>query len=128
MKLMSSIAAFLLYCALSTAADAAALKLVGNWRLHVSCRDFTQINTVSVSEATGERVLGTTNVEDGFGKIVGGSFDGENVKFINKYKWNGRTYTETWRGKLSRNGSYLSGAFSTNNTDAGGCRFRGSRL
>jgi hypothetical protein len=121
-------AILLIGAALASSADASDWTLVGSWRLDVSCKGFAQVNTLVVSEASLTRVLGTTNVNDGYGKIVAGKFDGQNFVLTNKYKWNGRSYTEEWKGSLSRGGKYLRGRFSTDNEQAGGCSFKGPRV
>lgn len=109
-------------------AASAPWELTGTWRLAVKCKDFNQTNNVTIGKATATKVMGTTNVDDGFGKIVSGHFDGVSFVFTNRYKWNGHNYSEAWTGKLSRSGNYMSGAFTTNNTDAGGCSFKGPRV
>lgn len=102
--------------------------LVGSWRLNVTCKNFEQVNTVTIGRADGRKVTGTTNVGDAFGKIGAGAFDGVNFEFSNKYRFEGRTYTEIWKGSLSRNGKFMRGAFTTNHAAAGGCRFSGPRV
>jgi len=111
-----------------SAAQAADWDFTGNWQMKVSCKGFKQVNTLRISRADMKKVTGTTNVGEGFGKIVSGQFDGEHVVFINEYRWEGRKYSETWKGKLSRNGNYLRGRFDSTNKDSGGCSFSGPRL
>ena len=106
-------------------ATAAEGELAGSWRVDVTCRDFKQVNNVTIGQADMSKVLGTTNVGDGFGKIVAGQFDGKNFVFLNEYSFEGRTYTETWRGSLNNGGRSLRGKFETTHTAAGGCTFRG---
>jgi hypothetical protein len=118
-------AAILLTTGLSGAAE---WELKGSWRLNVTCRDFSQVNNVTIGRADRSKVLGTTNVDNGFGKIVDGAFDGKNFVFTNKYSYDGRSYTEIWRGSLSNNGRSMRGKFETNNTEAGGCSYRGRRV
>lgn len=103
-------------------------ELSGSWRVNVTCRDYTQINNLTIGRADQSRVTGTTNVNDGYGKIEGGAFDGKNFTFTNKYRYDGRTYTEVWTGSLSNGGNSLRGKFKTNNTAAGGCSYRGTRV
>lgn len=107
-------------------AAAAEWELEGSWRLNVTCRNFSQVNNVTIGRADESKVLGTTNVDNGFGKIVGGAFDGKNFVFTNKYKYDGRNYTETWRGSLSSGGRSMRGKFESNSA-AGGCSFRGNK-
>lgn len=120
--------ALLSVAAAGTPAMAADWELAGSWRLNVDCRNFDQINNVTVGRADMDKVVGTTNVNDTYGKIVDGQFDGKNFIFENTYKWEGQTYTEVWKGSLSRNGTYLRGKFTTDHKAAGGCSFRGSKL
>ena len=108
--------------------SAAEWQLEGSWRVNVTCRDFTQVNNVTIGRADRSKVLGTTNVDNGFGKIVQGAFDGENFVFANTYSYNGRNYEEIWRGSLSNNGQSMRGRFETNNTESGGCSYRGQRV
>jgi hypothetical protein len=121
------LAASLLLC-ITGPSNAAGWELEGAWRLDVTCRNYTQVNNVTIGRADASTVIGTTNVGDGFGKIVDGAFDGENFAFSNKYTYDGRTYTETWRGRLSNGGRSMSGKFETNTKQAGGCSFRGRRV
>jgi hypothetical protein len=123
--LTAAIAAIVLTTAPAAAAD---WELAGSWRVNVTCRDYTQVNNLTIGRADASRVTGTTNVNDGFGKITGGSFDGRNFTFTNQYSFDGRTYTEAWSGSLSNNGKSLRGKFKTNNTAAGGCSYRGKKV
>lgn len=120
-----AVAATLLNTGLPSAAE---WELKGSWRVNVTCRDFTQVNNVTIGRADRSKVLGTTNVDNGFGKIVQGAFDGKNFVFANTYSYNGRSYEEIWRGSLSNNGQSMRGRFETNNTESGGCSYRGQRV
>ena len=98
---------------------------VGTWKMNVRCGDYKMINTVRISDADSSVIDGTTNVDDGFGQIISGKFDGKNVKFVLAYVQNGIKYTEVWKGSLSRGGNYFKGAFSS--TRGNTCQYSGSR-
>ncbi|HWA19989.1 MAG TPA: hypothetical protein VG757_13425 [Devosia sp.] len=110
------------------AAGAEGWELTGVWKLNAKCANWHGINFVTIGEADAHTVLGTTNVDDGYGRIVDGKFDGVNVEFTNKYLWNGRRYTEYWHGKISNGGKVMRGSFTTTNTEEiGPCTFSGRR-
>ena len=98
----------------------------GTWKLSVACKGYSQINTLRIWTANQSDVRGTTNVGDGYGQIVGGSFDGANVTFFNQYTWNGKHESEVWKGHLSRDGQYLVGSFKSTSQSTL-CAFEGPR-
>jgi hypothetical protein len=120
-----SLAVALLSSAVAPAA-AAEWNLVGQWRASVTCPHFSQTNTITIGRADGSKITGTTNVNDNFGKITAGEFDGERFVFTNKYKFRGNSYTETWRGKLSNGGRTIRGNFTSTDPNVGRCTYRGS--
>lgn len=97
---------------------------VGTWKMRVTCGDFKMINTVRISNAATSIIEGTTNVDDGFGQIISGTFDGRNVEFVNTFDLDGTKHKEIWKGVLSRKGTYFKGKFSSTLTST--CSFYGS--
>lgn len=115
---------------LGSVTAAATWQLTGVWRLNAKCQNWHDINVLTIGRADASKVLGTTNVGDGYGKIVGGSFDGVNFEFTNQYIYavDGTRQTEYWRGKLSAGGKTMRGSWRTTNRDAVlPCTFYGSR-
>ena len=101
--------------------------LVGTWKITVQGQNCAPAQIVRISAASASVVDGTTNVDDGYGTIVGGSFDGVNATFTNKFIWDGRRQTEKWKATLSRNGNYIKGSYKNTDPKIAGCRFSGPR-
>ena len=114
------------FSSVSLAAGATS-SFTGTWKLSVACKGFSQINTLRIWTANQSEVRGTTNVGDGYGQIVGGSFDGTNVIFFNQFTWDGKHESEVWKGHLTRGGKYLRGSFKATNHDSP-CFFEGPRV
>jgi hypothetical protein len=112
----------------STSGAPSAWDLTGVWRLNSHCANWSGVNFVTIGKATDKIILGTTNVDDGYGRIVGGSFDGENFVFTNTFLYNGSRESEAWRGQLRSGGNAMRGSFKTTVEEAGGhCTFSGRR-
>jgi hypothetical protein len=107
-----------------SSAQEAEWSFVGTWRMNVTCGDYKMVNTVRVSTANATEIDGTTNVDDGFGEIVSGKFDGKNVTFVNTFIWDGKKHKEIWKGVLSKKGRYFKGKFSSTLNPP--CSFYGS--
>ena len=110
-----------------TSAQEGNWSFVGTWKMEVSCGTNNMINTVKIKKAGADVIIGTTNVGDGFGKIVSGNFDGKNVKFLNKFVYDGFRHSETWKGVLSQDGTYFKGSFRGTLQGDTTCQFAGAR-
>ena len=135
-RLSTRIVATVLLSLLATPALAAAASpvsgpsLVGTWKVNVACKTLRYVNVVNIGRADRLKVLGTTNVEDAYGKIISGSFDGTTFQFKNTYLWNGHRHHEIWNGSLSKAGNTVQGTFVSDGEYPGesNCRFIGTRL
>jgi len=121
--------ALLVTLAGATAASAApvAWDFAGSWPLAMKCGTFEYVNTLKVTVASSTKVLGTTTTKYGVGHVVGGTFDGTTANFLNKYRYNGKPFSETWTARLSQNGTVVRGIMVPIGSSGGNCSFSGTR-
>lgn len=102
--------------------------MVGNWQITVKGADCAPIRILRIKSADLKRIVGTSHVGEGVGKMSDGSFDGVNFTFTDTFNWEGQKQSVGWTGKLSRNGNAISGSYRRNDDQRLTCKFSGKRM
>ena len=127
LKILAAAAVLAMAGAAPAAAAPAGWSLVGTWTITVKGDQCAATQILRIKSADASKIVGTSNVGDGYGKIVNGSFDGVNVTFTDQFFWDGRNQSELWKFKLTGNGNTIRGSYKNNDGQHATCRFSGPR-
>lgn len=112
-------------------AEAKESALVGDWETVQTCGSWSRAVVLKVREGGKGRLKGTAQIDKRSGKIVAGWVDGRAFEFETSFAaplQRKRAPTDTWTGKVSRDGRTISGEYRSGDPQiSGDCSFRGKR-